>query len=67
MVKIWGFDSATGQPLSKDEIESMRECSDPDCKTCGGSGWIAICRVCDKPLAKHSYEQQQQCMKESEK
>ena len=56
MVKIWG----------KEVEGEEQECNDPNCSTCGGSGFVAICRNCNKQLSEHSYEQQQKCMKQLE-
>ena len=53
-MKIWG----------RGKDDDMEECNDPDCKSCGGSGWIEVCKQCDQPLAKHSYKQQLLCMEE---
>ena len=51
----FGFDRDRGR-------EDKEVCDDPECESCGGSGWIEVCRCCDKPLAKHSYKQQLKCM-----
>ena len=44
-----------------DDNNKSAECDDPECKSCGGTGWIAICKACLKPLSKHSYKDQQVC------
>ena len=54
-MKFWG---------RKDDDDDREQCNDPNCKSCGGSGWIEVCKCCDKPLAKHSYKQQLLCMEE---
>jgi len=63
LVKITGVPNDDDWRRDGDCYEDMSECDDPDCKSCGGTGFIAVCKACEKPLVKHTYEEQIVCVK----
>ena len=69
LVKVWGVDDDDRidefvkklTDVSHGNRDKQEECDDPECKSCGGTGWIQVCKGCNKPLNKHTYKEQQAC------
>lgn len=71
LVKVWGVDDddridefvkkLTDVQRKANLKKAGNECDDPECKNCGGTGWIQVCKGCNKPLNKHTYKEQQAC------